>query len=77
MFAPDTDTNLSGKEARVLLLCTPAGFERYFDRLAAEYAGLELPEPSGRSRKRASSAAKSRRRRRGEPRLMWVAKTPR
>jgi hypothetical protein len=31
----------------VLLLCTPAGFERYFDRLAAEYAGFEPPEPSG------------------------------
>ena len=31
----------------MLLLCTPAGFERYCDRLAAEYAGLEPPEPSG------------------------------
>ena len=47
VFAPDTDANLSGNEARVLLLCTPAGFERYFDRLAAEYAELEPPEPSG------------------------------
>ena len=47
VFAPHTYANLSGKEARVLLLCTPAGFERYFDRLAAEYAGLEPPEPSG------------------------------
>ena len=47
VFTPDTYANLSGKEARVLLLCTPAGFERYFDRLAAEYAGLEPPEPSG------------------------------
>ena len=47
MFAPHTYANLSGNEARVRLLCTPAGFERYFDRLAAEYAGLEPPEPSG------------------------------
>ena len=47
MLTPHTYANLSGKEARVLLLCTPAGFERYFDRLAAEYAGLEPPEPSG------------------------------
>ena len=44
---PHTYANLSGKEARALLLCTPAGFERYFDRLAAEYAGLEPPGPSG------------------------------
>jgi len=47
VFAPHTYANRSGKEARVLLLCTPAGFERYFDGLAAEYAGLEPPEPSG------------------------------
>jgi hypothetical protein len=47
VFTPDTYANLSGKEARVLLLCTPAGFERYFDRRAAEYAGLEPPELSG------------------------------
>jgi len=47
VFAPHTCANLSGNEARVLLLCTPAGFEGYFDRLAAEYTGLEPPEPSG------------------------------
>ena len=47
MFAPHTYANLSGKEARVPVLCTPAGFERYFDRRAAEYAGLEPPELSG------------------------------
>jgi len=47
VVASHTYANLSGKEARVLLLCTPAGFERYFDRLAAEHAGLEPPEPSG------------------------------
>jgi hypothetical protein len=38
------------KEARLLLLCTPTGFERYFGRLAAEYAGLEPREPSGPAR---------------------------
>jgi|SRR5215218_7707996 hypothetical protein len=47
VFAPHTYANLSGKEARVLLRCTPAGFERYFDRLATESAGLQPPEPSG------------------------------
>jgi hypothetical protein len=47
VLTPRTYANLSGKEARVLLLCTSAGFERYFDRLAAEYVGLEPPEPSG------------------------------
>jgi hypothetical protein len=36
LFAQHTYANLSGNEARVLLLCTPADFERYFDRLAAE-----------------------------------------
>jgi hypothetical protein len=56
VFAPHTYANLSGKEARVLLLCTPAGFERYFGRLAAEYAGVEPRSRAGRSRKRASSA---------------------
>jgi len=45
---PHTFANLSGEEARMLLLCTPAGFERYFDRLAAEQAGAEPPaEASG------------------------------
>lgn len=47
VFTPHTYADLSGKEARVLLLCTPAAFERYFDRVAGEYAGLEPPEPSG------------------------------
>lgn len=40
---PHTFANQSGREARVLILCTPAGFERYFDRLAAEQAGSEPP----------------------------------
>ena len=38
-----TLANLSENEARYLLLCTPAGFERYFDRMAAEAAGVEPP----------------------------------
>jgi quercetin dioxygenase-like cupin family protein len=40
---PHTFANRSGQEARVLILCTPAGFERYFDRLAAEQVGEEPP----------------------------------
>ena len=45
---PHTYANLSGKKARLLLVCTPAGFERYFDRLAAQFGGLEPPpEASG------------------------------
>jgi quercetin dioxygenase-like cupin family protein len=46
-FAPrgevHTLANLSDAPARYLLLCTPAGFERYFDRIAARQAGTEPP----------------------------------
>lgn len=35
--------DLGGAEARTLIVCTPPGFERYFDRLAAEQAGVEPP----------------------------------
>lgn len=46
-FAPrnvaHTFANLSGAEARTLIVCTPAGFERYFDRMAAERAGVDPP----------------------------------
>jgi quercetin dioxygenase-like cupin family protein len=46
-FAPrnvaHTFANLSGADARTLIICTPAGFERYFDRMAAERAGVEPP----------------------------------
>jgi quercetin dioxygenase-like cupin family protein len=46
-FAPrgayHTLANLSADPARYLLICTPASFERYFDRLAAEAAGTEPP----------------------------------
>ena len=41
--APHTFANLSGAEARVLIVCTPGGFERYFDRIVAREAGLEPP----------------------------------
>jgi quercetin dioxygenase-like cupin family protein len=36
--------NHSDAPARYLLVCTPAGFERHFARIAAEAAGLEPPE---------------------------------
>jgi quercetin dioxygenase-like cupin family protein len=40
---PHTYANLSGAPARVLLVITPAGFERYFDGIAARIAGREPP----------------------------------
>jgi mannose-6-phosphate isomerase-like protein (cupin superfamily) len=47
-FAPrgvaHTYANLSGAPARQLIVCTPAGFERYFARMIAERAGEEPPE---------------------------------
>ena len=47
-FAPrnvaHTYANHSDAPARALLVCTPAGFERYFARLEAEAAGVEPPE---------------------------------
>ncbi|MQA74365.1 MAG: cupin domain-containing protein [Solirubrobacterales bacterium] len=50
-FAPrgshHTLANLGDVAARYLVVFTPAGFERYFDRFAAERAGAEpLPEPA-------------------------------
>ena len=46
-FAPrgshHTLANLSAADARYLLVCTPAGFERVFARRAAEQAGVEPP----------------------------------
>jgi quercetin dioxygenase-like cupin family protein len=41
--AHHTFANLSGADARTLIVCTPAGFERYFDRMAARDAGVEPP----------------------------------
>jgi quercetin dioxygenase-like cupin family protein len=36
--------NHSGAPARYMLVCTPAGFERHWARVAAEEAGVEPPE---------------------------------
>jgi quercetin dioxygenase-like cupin family protein len=41
---PHTYANLSGNPARQLIICTPAGFERYFARMAAERDGVEPPD---------------------------------
>ncbi len=41
---PHTYANLSGAPARGLIVITPAGFERYFARMAAERSGREPPE---------------------------------
>jgi mannose-6-phosphate isomerase-like protein (cupin superfamily) len=38
-----TWANHSGAPARMLIVCTPAGFEPYFGRMAAERAGVEPP----------------------------------
>jgi mannose-6-phosphate isomerase-like protein (cupin superfamily) len=47
-FAPrnvaHTVANLSDAPARYALVCNPAGFERYFERMAAELAGVDPPE---------------------------------
>jgi mannose-6-phosphate isomerase-like protein (cupin superfamily) len=47
-FAPrgvsHTFANLSDAPARQLIICTPAGFERYFARMAAERHGAEPPD---------------------------------
>ena len=41
---PHTLANMSGAPARYVLVCTPAGFERYFARMEAEQNGVEPPE---------------------------------
>jgi quercetin dioxygenase-like cupin family protein len=47
-FAPrnvaHTYANHSDAPARALLVCTPAGFERYFARMAAERDGVDPPD---------------------------------
>jgi quercetin dioxygenase-like cupin family protein len=47
-FAPrkvaHTLANHSNAPARYVLVCTPAGFERHWARIAAEQAGVEPPE---------------------------------
>jgi glyoxylate utilization-related uncharacterized protein len=41
-----TFANLSGRSARALLICCPAGFERHFEQVLAAQAGGPVPEPS-------------------------------
>jgi quercetin dioxygenase-like cupin family protein len=41
---PHTFANLSGAPARQLIVCTPAGFERHFARMAAEREGTVPPD---------------------------------
>jgi quercetin dioxygenase-like cupin family protein len=41
---PHTFTNLGELTARYLIVCTPARFERYFARIAAERSGVDAPE---------------------------------
>ena len=41
---PHTLANHSDAPARYVLVCTPAGFERYFARIAADIEGVEPPE---------------------------------
>jgi quercetin dioxygenase-like cupin family protein len=40
---PHTFTNRTDAPARYVLVCTPAGFERYFERIAAEQRGIDPP----------------------------------
>lgn len=40
---PHTYANHSDAPARALIVCTPAGFERYFARMRAEREGVEPP----------------------------------
>jgi mannose-6-phosphate isomerase-like protein (cupin superfamily) len=48
VFAPGgaahTLANFGAGPARYLLVCTPAGFERYFARIEAEQARVEAPD---------------------------------
>ena len=41
---PHTFANLGDTPSRTLLVCTPAGFERYFARIAARQRGVEPPD---------------------------------
>jgi quercetin dioxygenase-like cupin family protein len=41
---PHTFTNLGADRARYLIVCTPAGFERYFARMAAQRQGVDPPD---------------------------------
>ena len=52
VFAPrnsvHTLANLSDGEAAYAIVITPGGFERYFDKLAAKFAGTEPPATAER-----------------------------
>ena len=41
---PHTFANLGDAPARQLIICIPAGFERYFARMAAELHEMDPPE---------------------------------
>jgi quercetin dioxygenase-like cupin family protein len=41
---PHTLANHNDTPARYVLICTPAGFERHWARIAAEQAGVEPPQ---------------------------------
>ena len=41
---PHTLANHSDAQARYVLVCTPAGFERHWARIAADAAGVEPPQ---------------------------------
>ena len=41
---PHTFANLGDGPAHQLIVCTPAGFERYFARMAAEREGVDPPD---------------------------------
>jgi uncharacterized RmlC-like cupin family protein len=46
---PHTYANLSEAPARALLVINPAGFERYFDRIAASITGSEPPPEAAKA----------------------------
>src|SRR5215208_192918 len=62
---PHTYANLSSSPTRHLIICTPAGFERYFARMAAERRGRSRPKgpcsqsPGPPPSVRASASAKT------------------
>jgi quercetin dioxygenase-like cupin family protein len=41
---PHTYANLSGAPARIFMMITPAGFERYFARMTAQREGVAPPD---------------------------------
>jgi uncharacterized RmlC-like cupin family protein len=45
---PHTLANHSAADARYLLICAAAGFERYFDHIAADQAGSPPPPEAGK-----------------------------